>query len=378
MKRELTTERIRHRIVTLCHSGLDTRSLLQESLSQLQRAVPSDGYFCGTVDPATLLNTSTVKQGMPVWVTPLLLYNEYLQDDVNKFPSLARGPHHARTLYAVTGGKPERSVRFRDIFVPMGFGDELRAVFKAGGETWGVLCLHRELDRTGFTEEETALLAELAPHLGEGIRTSLLLSNIDESEPETGPGLLLLNDDLELVGTTASGESWLSDIGDWAQSAELPEAVLYAAARLQALERQGTSAPGTMPRARVHTRGGRWIIVHAARLAPGEAGQIAIILEPARPVEVTPLLLAAYGLTARETQVAQQVLQGLATQAIAAGLYISSLTVQQHLKAVFEKVGVRSRREFVARVFAEQYQPRLEAKEHIGDNGWFSPRGQST
>lgn len=369
-----SAERVRHHIMTLCHAGLDARSLLEEALTRLQRVVPVEAYFAGTVDPATLLNTSAVKQEMPAWVTPLVLYNEYLQDDVNKFPSLAHGSRPARTLYAATGGEPLRSQRYRDIFVPMGLGDELRAALKTGSATWGVLCLHRELARTGFTEEETAFVAQLTAHLGEGIRASLLLGNLEETARGGGLGLLLLNDDLALVGTTPSAEGWLSDIGDWAQSGELPEAVLYAAARLQALERRGEATPDVLPWARVHTRSGRWLVVHASRLAGSDAGQIAIILEPARPVEVAPLLLAAYGLTPRETQVAKLVLQGWSTEAIADALCVAVLTVQQHLKAVFEKVGVRSRREFVAQVFAEQYRPRLLAEEHIGVDGWFAHR----
>lgn len=92
-----------------------------------------------------------------------------------------------------------------------------------------------------------------------------------------------------------------------------------------------------------------------------------MIVEPAAPADVAPLLLQAYGLTDREAQIAQLVLQGLATSEIAASLWIAALTVQQHLKAIFDKIGARSRRELVAQIFAEQYLPRIRERADPGN-----------
>ena len=65
-------------------------------------------------------------------------------------------------------------------------------------------------------------------------------------------------------------------------------------------------------------------------------------------------------------------LAGRSTEHVAAELCISPLTVQQHLKAVFDKVGVRSRRELVAQIFARHYKPRLLAGGPLGADGWFA------
>jgi DNA-binding CsgD family transcriptional regulator len=87
----------------------------------------------------------------------------------------------------------------------------------------------------------------------------------------------------------------------------------------------------------------------------------ALILEPARAPELAPLIADAYALTPRERAVTQLVAQGLATSEIASRLFLSPYTVQDHLKAIFEKTGVGTRGELVARLFFDHYAPRLTA-----------------
>ena len=114
-------------------------------------------------------------------------------------------------------------------------------------------------------------------------------------------------------------------------------------------------APSGLARARVRTASGRWLLAHGSMLDD----RAAVILEPVRAPELAPLIADAYALTDRERAVTQLVAQGLATGAIARRLHLSPYTVQDHLKAVFEKVGVGSRGELVARLFFDHYAPKL-------------------
>jgi DNA-binding CsgD family transcriptional regulator len=63
---------------------------------------------------------------------------------------------------------------------------------------------------------------------------------------------------------------------------------------------------------------------------------------------VASIHLAALGLTPAQARVAALVLQGRSTRQIVTELHISAHTVQEHLRAAFDKAGVASRRELVS------------------------------
>jgi DNA-binding CsgD family transcriptional regulator len=370
MDHRVTARRAEQDIIRLCHAGLNARALRIEALRRVRTIVPVDAAFCATVDPATLLFTGSLVEEIPEHATPAFLANEFLQEDVTKFVTLARAARPVQSLYEATRDEPERSPRYREILAPLGFGDELRAALRTGSVTWGVLCLHRDLTGSGFTPAEAAFLERIAPHLAVGLRTALLVDEATADPGLIGPGLVMLAEDLSVMAVTAPAERWLEEMSDWPQRNEPPQAICAVAARLRALERVSGDASMLMPRARVQTRSGQWLVLHAARLSgPQGNGQIAVILEPATPAEVTPLVLQAYGLTDREAQVAQLVLRGHSTGEIVDELTITALTVQQHLKAVFDKTGARSRREFVAQLFAQQYLPRMIGSSGAGSAG---------
>jgi DNA-binding CsgD family transcriptional regulator len=122
----------------------------------------------------------------------------------------------------------------------------------------------------------------------------------------------------------------------------LPLAVRAVAQALRAAEDHA----GPAPTVQLPTTTGGWLTVHASWLSgPPAERRISVVLAPARPADTVPLLLAAHGLTRREADVARLVLRGASTDAIVDALHISRYTVQDHLRAVFDKVGVRSRRD---------------------------------
>jgi DNA-binding CsgD family transcriptional regulator len=194
------------------------------------------------------------------------------------------------------------------------------------------------------------------------VRRALLIGQADEPEYPDSPGLLVLTSGLEVESATPGTERWMADLpdGDWDRG-KLASTVLTLAARVLRVARDGGGNEITV--ARVLSRSGTWVVLHGACLNSTGNERIAVIVEPATPDRISPLLMSAYGLTHRERDVARLVLQGASTSQIASELTVSTHTVQQHLKNIFEKTGVRSRRDLVAKVFFTHYEPRFRDNE---------------
>ena len=363
MKREATAERTRLEIIRLCHSALDADTLRVELLKHLHRVIPFDYIFFSTTDPATQLFTSAVLDETPTPVLAQFLENEFLQDDFNKFLTLLRKHQPVGVLSEQTQHDLTRSQRYRDILAPLALGDEMRAVFVTNAACWGTLCLHRERSAAEYTAAEAAFLAQLAPHIAEGLRKALLLTSAHVGKTPDGPGVLVLAEDLSVVAMTPAAEYWMAALAEAERGDKhaLPHTVLTVVARLQALEQEAARDPGGMPNVRLRTPSGQWLVLYASRLSNTSShGQIAVMFECAQPMEIAPFLLQAYQLTKREGEITQCILRGWSTAEIAAALQISAHTVQDHLKAIFEKVEVRSRRELAGRIFMQHYQPHFQ------------------
>ena len=162
---------------------------------------------------------------------------------------------------------------------------------------------------------------------------------------------------------TPGTERWLAELPDGDQErGDLPSSV-YAVAGRAMRSAEGVDEPGEIAVARVLSRAGRWIVLHGASLVADGSRRVAVIVEVAHPARISALLMAAYQLTPREQEVTRLVLQGSSTGQIADALSISAGTVQQHLKNVFDKTSVRSRRDLVGKVFFAHYEPRVRDNE---------------
>jgi len=336
-------------MIRVAHRGLGVQDFSLAAARVIGRVVPFDGVCVLTMDPATLLPTGeVVENGLPASTVPRMTEIELGEADFNKFADLARRRRPAASLSQATGGDLDRSVRHRELRRPNGFGDELRAALVSESGTWGGITLLRDAASAHFSRRDAAIVASLSPHVVDGMRQAALLS----APPGDGePGLLMIAGDDAIATANPAAREWLAELE---QPGVQPPAVIRAVARRARDIASGSTAAGSA-RARIHTRSGRWLLARGTVLGD----EVAVMLEPAGPPELAPLIADAYRLTERERKLTALVAQGLSTNAIAKRLYLAPYTVQDHLKSVFEKVGVGSRGELVARLYLDHYASRL-------------------
>ena len=329
----------------LASAGLSVDEFRAASLSTLRRSVTIDAAFYATVDDATMVMTSALSEHPLLDAAARFLDNEYGVVDVNKFTDVADLTNGVASLDQVTRGDRRFSPRYRDVMAPIGLGDEVRVVLRSRGRSWGVLCLHREDGEAGFDADEVAFLGRAGTILGEGLRLAVATASVATGSPTPGgPGVLILDANLKVVSTNPQAERWLEAVDDcdWSPSIHLPVAVLAAAAAARAV-----TADRAATRTRVLHRNGGWMTVQASPLS-GSAAHTVVVLDGPEADELISLALAVYGLTPAQSRVATLVLRGRSTQQIMNELAISANTVQEHLRAAFDKAGVGSRRELVA------------------------------
>ena len=142
----------------------------------------------------------------------------------------------------------------------------------------------------------------------------------------------------------------MADIVDYSSnSGRLPAAIYSAAACLQSIGR-GTTSPEASPTVRLRTMHGGWLLVHATHLRGSVEDDIAVIIEPAHPSRkcAAGSQLAgthAPGIRGNAARVVWRIHQSNWSRAA-----LVHHTVKDHLKSIFDKTGVRSRRDLVAQV----------------------------
>lgn len=338
-------------------TGPDTATFVAATQDEIARQFDLDVIVLSSVDPASGLLTSCEVSGIPVNSDrELQLFElEWFYDEPLRYQDLALSAQHAGALRLTTD--PERVRRYVEIFEPHGAHDELRLACVADGKWWGTVSGYRGVGKPAFTPDEVSSASALSESLARGFRQSFLHAAVEApGQIENPPGAFTIDHAGRQLSTTESAEALLSTMR--------PERVETVARTLAAaVTREGATT------LTVGDKGGP-LAFHAEPVKGADA-EVSVVVEHPRPVQLTPLVVAAYELTPREREVAELVLQGLLTKQIARLLRITEYTVQDHLKSTFAKTGTSTRGELCLELFTRFYRPRSEQGISPGPYGFF-------
>ncbi len=313
--------------------------------------MPFDAHVWVLTDPETAVGTLPLAR-VPAALTarlPDLIRTKYLTP-TNRWTML-RGSiatlHEAPTATDAPADRPWRETLRRH-----GIGDVASAAFSDRHGCWAFLDLWCAEDGPPFSAAERAVLTEARAQVTAALRRCQAHAFAARPSPlqQTGPVVLLLSPTLTVLGQTPAAPGVLRALLPTRDDEPIPAAAYNVAAQLLAVEAGVDRNP---PRARVHAENGLWLTLRAGRIGDRESPEdqaIAVTIERAAPAELADLFGRVHGLTERESELVHRLCAGGDTRRIATEMSLSTHTVQDHLKSIFTKAAVGSRRELLTRV----------------------------
>lgn len=336
------------RVVDAFVSRSDSRALRLELLNEIRQVVTFDAYAWLLTDPKTHVGVSPVAEVPAISDLPKLIRLKYLTP-VNRWTGLHRS---VETLRAVTGDRPDTSLLWNELLAGYGVHDMASMVFRDQFGCWGWLDLWRIDRTTSFTAREVEFLRGIEKPITSALRNAQArafdLAGLEIGR--SGPVVLALSPDLEVLSQTPETADYLRRLVPTSQGrSPIPAGAYNVAAQLLAVEAEVDDHP---PVARVHLDRGTWMTLRSARMGGSKSPRdqdIAVTIEPSSPTERAELYVLASGLSRREGELVKHLTTGADTRQVAERMYISTNTVQDHLKSIFAKTGAPNRRILLAR-----------------------------
>ncbi|WP_409340703.1 helix-turn-helix transcriptional regulator [Paenibacillus sp. MBLB4367] len=351
-------EVFKRKLGTLAKSSSTPQEYRTAVIRTVRGIVPFDAACCTSVDPQTLLSTGAISEEGIESIHHGLFANEYMHEDFNRYERLAKETDPVATLSQATGGDLDRSARYRNVLLPAGFHDEMRAALVHKGVCWGYVTMFRRHESPAFKEEERKLLSSLVPTIAYHLRSiTLAMPGKGVVASEEDPGIMVLSVELKIISSNAAADRRLTALREWESigSHTLPRPIRAVCSRALAEKEQSARSDAKVC---IRMPEGTFMTIRAGQLRSAAHDiQLAVWFETAKPADILPLITETYGLSEREKQILNQIVRGQATKEIARSLHISAYTVQDHLKSIFGKTGTASRRELIWRLFSRYNIP---------------------
>lgn len=294
--------------------------------------MPFDAYAWVMTDPETEVGADPLAEVPDLSRLPELIRGKYLSRR-NHWRSMT-GP-----VATWTGCQDDEVDPWVALLTSLGVTDVASIVLTDRYGLWSFIDLWRF--GGSFSDDEVGTLAASSPQLTRLARGLAAEGFVDQARtgPE-GPAVLILDRSLVVQRTTPGTDEFLARLLP-RDGPPVPAAAYNVAAQLLAQE-AGEVDPA---RARVHLGDGCWVTLEAAWFG----AEIAVTISRTTPEDRIDLYARSHGFSQQESRVLDQLAVGHDTREVANALSIAESTVQEHLKSIFAKTGVRSRAAVIAR-----------------------------
>ena len=254
---------------------------------------------------------------------------------------------------------------YNDFYKPQSIYYEMALHLKQGNRMLGAIGLNRPRDADNFSPQEKVKAEIVTQILAGGLQQAASMERLAmwkemiHSFTQDLPyrGILVLDGSLnlifaskeakEVVPLLQEGEGWGENV-----SLMLPKRLLMGCQELLKSRRhKGRPEANGQERNIVFDSGDRRVMAHLRMIQCFESSPLMLIyLDPKELPSYPCEGLRRFGLTRREVEVVSYVCEGLKNGEIAKKLFISEYTVINHLRSVYEKLGIRNRASLIHRV----------------------------
>ncbi len=333
-------------VARTCGEGHDSFALRERVARALTRYLRADAYCAMELDPATTLPVDDVNWGWPRGYVEPLAEHALFASRTADTGVLTRHPRRAVIVdELLDGASHERDPYFQHHVLPFGYRHEIQFMCISTGLPRALFTFNRKADKGPFEARHLRLLEAVAPHVAAAMHAACIRAALAE-RPASESGFVVLAPDGDVEVASATAQRLLSRSSE---GALLPLRVFLGLLRRSV--RSG-DAPSVATLSFTDPATGELYRMVGERTA-GRDGRARglLLIEPARPLDTRTGLLRL-GLTAREAAVVAEVMRDENVASCAARLGCAEATVHKHLKSVYAKLAVGSRRELALRLMA--------------------------
>ena len=246
---------------------------------------------------------------------------------------------------------------YNDFFRPQNVYYELLSYMRAGDRLEGLIGFYRSKDAPQFSREEIDLLKWLTPYISMGYCNIKLRNQVDgmgsiigQFEEHLPEGMLLFNSSLKLIFRNQQAEELFKD------HAGFQETLLTDCYLIQEEHRTQNSYIPILPKQRsIELNKKKYVVISKYLENDAASGRKKLFMvrikEDSSQTSIDRIMdKKLFRLTKREIEIIYHIIDGEKNAEIAKNLFISEMTVKNHIHSIFQKVQVKNRTSLIRKI----------------------------